>query len=101
MTARIYQPSRTATQSGSARAKGWVLEFEPSQPREIDPLMGWTGSGDMKAQVRLRFAQKDEAVAYARKNGLAFRVEEPNPHQRRIVSYSDNFRSTRLGPWTH
>ncbi|WP_395667046.1 ETC complex I subunit [Methylocella sp.] len=101
MTARIYQPSKTATQSGTARTKGWVLEFEPSEPREIDPLMGWTGSGDMKSQVKLRFAEKDEAVAYATRNGIAYRVEEPPPHRRRIVSYSDNFRSTRLGPWTH
>jgi hypothetical protein len=101
MTARIYRPAKTATQSGSARSKQWVLEFEPESPREIDPLMGWTSSSDMKSQVRLRFGDKDEAVAYAQKHGLAYRVEEPKPDTRKILSYSDNFRSTRLGQWTH
>ncbi len=101
MTARIYQPARTATQSGSARTKLWVLEFEPEKPREIDPLMGWTSSADMKSQVRLSFGDKEEAVAYAQKHGIVYRVEEPKPTARRILSYSDNFRSTRLGQWTH
>jgi hypothetical protein len=101
MSARIYLPARTATQSGKARTKQWVLEFDPETPREIDPLMGWTGSSDMKSQVRLRFGDKDEAIAYAQRHGLAYRVEEPKPHVRRIASYSDNFRSTRLGQWTH
>jgi len=99
--ARIYRPSRTATQSGTARAKHWILEFEPAAPRRIDPLMGWTGSGDMRSQVRLKFATQEEAVAYAEKNGLSYRIEEPNPVKRSILSYSDNFKSTRLSQWTH
>jgi hypothetical protein len=101
MTARIYQPAKTATQSGRARTGRWVLEFEPESAREIDPLMGWTGSSDMKSQVRLRFGDKDEAIAYAQKHGLAYRVEEPKLHSPKIQSYADNFRSTRLGQWTH
>ena len=76
MTARIYRPSRTTTQSGLARAKLWVLEFEPASPRQIEPLMGWTSSGDMTSQVRLNFATKEEAITYAGKNGLSYRVEE-------------------------
>ncbi len=101
MSARIYRPSRTATQSGHANAKHWVLEFEPAEPRQIDPLMGWTSSGDMTSQVRLNFATKEEAVAYADKNGLSYRVEESKPGARRIQSYADNFKSTRIDLWTH
>ncbi|WP_026606334.1 ETC complex I subunit [Methylocapsa acidiphila] len=101
MTARIYRPAKTATQSGSAKARDWILEFEPEEPRRIDPLMGWTGSGDMKSQVRLRFGDKEEAIAYAERNGLAYRVEEHQLVARKILSYSDNFKSTRLGQWTH
>jgi hypothetical protein len=101
MTARIYQPAKTATQSGRARTGQWILEFEPESAREIDPLMGWTSSSDMKSQIRLRFGDKDEAIAYAQKNGLAYRVVEPASHVRTIQSYADNFRSTRLGRWTH
>ncbi|MCI0467837.1 MAG: ETC complex I subunit [Beijerinckiaceae bacterium] len=101
MTVRIYRPSRTATQSGGAKSKHWVLEFEPAAPRQIDPLMGWTGSGDMTSQVRLNFASKEEAIAYAGKNGLSYRVEDIKPEQRKVLSYSDNFKSSRIGLWTH
>jgi len=101
MTARIYKPARTAMQSGQANTKDWVLEFEPEQPRTIEPLMGWTSSGDMKSQVRLNFASKEEAIAYAGRHGIAHQVFEPKPPQRRIMSYSDNFAFNRRSPWTH
>ncbi len=81
--------------------KLWVLEFEPAAPRQIDPLMGWTSSGDMKSQVRLNFGTKEEAIVYAGKNGLSYRVEDSKPAPRKIQSYSDNFMSTRLDQWTH
>jgi hypothetical protein len=101
MTARIYRPSRAATQSGIAKAKFWILEFEPKEPRRIDPLMGWTGSGDTASQVQLRFASKEEAIAYAEKNGLPYWVEEAQAAPRNILSYSDNFKPARIGQWTH
>ncbi len=58
MTARIYKPSKTAMQSGQAATKDWLLEFEPEEPRTIEPLMGWTSSGDMKQQVKLTLIRK-------------------------------------------
>ena len=101
MTARIFRPAKSATQSGSARTKHWVLEYEPETPREIEPLMGWTSSSDMKSQVRLSFDTKEEALAYAARNGIEARVFEPVASGRRTMSYSDNFKSSRLAPWTH
>jgi len=101
MTARIYRPSRTATQSGEARSQFWVLEYAPETPPDIDPLMGWTGSTDMKRQIRLSFGSEEEAIAYAKKQGIAYRVEEPSKVARRIQAYADNFKSTRHGLWTH
>jgi hypothetical protein len=101
MTARIYKPARTAMQSGTAKTTRWLLEFDQDQPREIEPLMGWTSSGDTRQQVKLWFDTKEEAVAYATRNGLAYRVEEPKEPKRRTISYSDNFRFNRIGPWTH
>jgi hypothetical protein len=100
MTARIYLPARTATQSGQAKDK-WILEYEPEQPRVIEPLMGWTSSSDMKSQIRLQFDDKAEAIAYAERNGVAYRVEDPKPVARRILSYSDNFAPNRVVPWSH
>ena len=101
MVARIYKPAQTAMQSGPARTKEWVLEYEPERPREIDPLMGWTSSSDMKAQIRLSFETKEEAVAYAERNGIPYRLEQPHQPKRRPMAYSDNFKFNRVGQWTH
>ena len=66
MTARIYKPARTATQSGTGKTKNWLLEFEAEKPLEVEPLMGWTSSAETRQQVQLWFATQEEAVAYAR-----------------------------------
>ena len=101
MTAKIYRPARTAMQSGVAKTKDWLLEFEQEQPRSIEPLMGWTSSGDMRQQLKLRFATREEAVAYAQKNGIAYQVFEPKDASPKVLSYSDNFKVSRIGQWTH
>jgi len=101
MTARIYRPARTAMQSGNAKTKEWVLDYEPEQPRTVEPLMGWTSSGDMKQQVRLSFDTMDEAVAYCQRHGIAYQVFESAPPKRPRISYSDNFAFSRRIPWTH
>jgi ETC complex I subunit conserved region len=101
MAARIYKPAKTAMQSGPARSKDWVLVFEPEMPREIEPLMGWTSSGDMKAQIQLNFDSKEEAIAYAERNGIAYHLTEPKPQRPVRKSYADNFRFGRKGAWTH
>lgn len=101
MLARIYKPARNAMQSGQANAKEWVLEFEPEQARRIDPLMGWTGSGDMKGQVRLTFETREEAVAYAERYRIPHQVFEPKEAKRSMRAYADNFKYTRKAQWTH
>ncbi|GAI53020.1 unnamed protein product, partial [marine sediment metagenome] len=85
-------PAKTAMQSGKAKTESWMLEFEPEQPRKVEPLMGYTSSRDMKSQIRLSFETKEEAIAYAQKNGIAYSVQEPKETRRRVVSYSENFR---------
>ena len=101
MVARIYKPSRSATQSGKARTLDWIIEHEPAVAREIDPLMGWTSSRDMQQQVRLSFQTKEEAIAYAERNGLPYSVIEPTEKTVPTKSYADNFRFGRIGSWTH
>jgi len=101
MTARIYKPARTAMQSGLAKTKEWLLDYEPEQPPTVEPLMGWTSSGDMKQEVRLHFDTKEEAIAYCQRHGIAYQVFESVPEQRPRISYSDNFAYTRRTPWTH
>ena len=101
MLARIYRPAKSAMQSGKAKTHDWVLEFEPASARVPDPLMGWTQSTDMDGQVRLKFATKDEAVAYASAHGIAFQVTEPKTPRKIIKAYADNFAFGRKQPWTH
>jgi hypothetical protein len=101
MLARIYQRAKTAMQSGKARTKKWVLEYEPERPREIEPLMGWTASSDMLSQVSLDFDSSEEAVAYAAKHGIPYQVFEAHKPSPKGKSYSDNFRFDRKIPWTH
>jgi len=100
MTAKIYRPARTAMQSGEAKDK-WLLEYEPEAPRQIEPLMGWTSSTDMKSQIKLWFDTKEEAVAYAQRSGIPYRIEAPKDSVRKTISYSDNFKPNRVAPWTH
>lgn len=101
MTARIYKPARNAMQSGAAKTKQWVLNYEPETPRAVEPLMGWTSSADMKQQLRLRFATKEEAIAYCERNGIAYEVFDSKPPQRQRLAYADNFSPSRRGAWTH
>ena len=101
-SARIFRPSKDASQSGLARTKLWHLEFDQTSARQTESLMGWTSSSDMLQQVRLTFDTKEEAIAYAERNGIAYRVEDnPQSLLRKGLSYSDNFKFNRTAPWTH
>lgn len=101
MTARIYRPSPNAMQSGKGKSKQWVLVHEPATPREIEPLMGYTASGDTRTQVRLAFDTLEAAEAYAQKNSIAYSVQPAHDTTVKRSSYPDNFRFDRKTPWTH
>ena len=93
---RIYRPAKNAMQSGRSNTRQWIVEATPSSPKEIDPLMGWTGSGDMDAQVKLRFDSKEDAIAYAERHNLAYEVLEPRERKLQPKNYADNFSPNRL-----
>ena len=93
---RIYRPAKTAMQSGRANTRQWIVESEATAPKQIDPLMGWTGSADTRAQVKLLFASKDDAVAYAERNGFSYEVVEPKERIIHTKNYSDNFSPNRI-----
>jgi NADH dehydrogenase len=103
MRARIYQPAKTAMQSGSAKTHHWVLEYAPASAREVDPLMGWTSSTDTQTQVKLRFDSREAALAYAASKGIEAEVQEPKARKPviRPRGYGENFATDRKGAWTH
>ena len=92
MKARIFQKPKNAMQSGRAGTQRWMLEFAPAEARKADPLLGWTGSGDTQRQLRLGFASREEAVAYAEKNGIDVEITSTPERRLKIQAYADNFR---------
>jgi NADH dehydrogenase ubiquinone Fe-S protein 4 len=101
MLARIFRPARTAMQSGKAKTEHWMLVYEPETPLSVEPLMGYTSSGDMLRQIKLSFDSKEEAIAYAERNGIPYQVQVDHEGSPTLQSYSDNFRFGRPQPWTH
>jgi len=87
----IYQPAPSPTQSGRAR-RAWLLEFEPSSPSEIEPLMGWTASRDPFGQIRLSFPDRQSAIQFAERQGWRYELREPPVRRFRPKSYADNLR---------
>ena len=96
MEARIYQPSKNALKSGQANTRKWVVEYEPEEAKRNDELMGWVGSGDMRGQLKLKFENKDDAIAYAERNSIPYSVQEPKKRRQRPKSYADNFRYDKV-----
>jgi ETC complex I subunit conserved region len=94
--ARIYRPAKTAMQSGRAKTRKWMLEFEPASRRDPDPLMGWSSAADTLNEVQLRFDTLEEAGAFADKHRMQYTIIEPHPRTPKVKSYADNFRYDRV-----
>jgi len=88
---RIYRPAKTAMQSGRSNTLKCVLVFEPSDGLSTDALMGWSGSHDTAGQLKMKFATKEDAVAYAKRRGLTYRVMTPKERTVKSRAYADNF----------
>lgn len=96
MQVKIYQPAKNAMQSGRGKIGLWKLEFERNTAKTIDPLMGWVGQKSTTDQINLFFNSVEEAVTYAEKHGLSYRVIEPKQRIVKPKSYADNFKYNRV-----
>jgi hypothetical protein len=92
MAARLFQRSKNAMQSGTARAGEWVLEFESRARRRPDPLTGWSGGADTQTQVTLTFDTLEQAKGYAEREGIDFHLVPPSERKLKLQSYADNFK---------
>jgi len=101
LAVRVYQPRKNAMQSGRAKTKFWLVEFEPGAQVQADTLMGWVGQGDTRNQLKMRFDSRDDAVAFCTRNSMDFQVIEPKSRRVHRKSYSDNFGYDRDTNWTH
>lgn len=96
MQVKIYKPTKNAMQSGLGKTDRWKLEFARNTAKFIDPLMGWVGQNNTIDQVNLFFDTVEEAVAYAEKHGLSYRVIEPKKRAIKPKSYAENFKYDRV-----
>lgn len=101
MRVRIKQKAKSAMQSGTAGAWGWVLEAVRGHRSTPDPLIGWPASMDTEKTVRLQFDSLEEAVAYAETQGWEYVVAPIGKRGRKPKAYADNFATRRKGMWTH
>ncbi len=95
-TVRIYQPCKTAMQSGKGKINHWVVEFEKNDPMIPDPLMGWVTSGDTHEQLHLPFPSLSEALQFAKVKGLRYVIGNPTPPSIVPKSYGTNFTCPRV-----
>lgn len=72
----ISRPARSAMTSGKRGTNEWTLRFEPRSAPYIEPLMGWTASDDTLQQVELSFPTAEAAIAYARRQGLSYTLQD-------------------------
>ncbi|XP_011633664.1 NADH dehydrogenase [ubiquinone] iron-sulfur protein 4, mitochondrial [Pogonomyrmex barbatus] len=87
---RIYQPAKSAMQSGTNNIHFWQMDFD-TRERWENPLMGWTSTGDPMSNVTVDFATKEEAIAHCKKMRWDYYVQEPNTNQSKPRSYGMNF----------
>ncbi|KAK4125423.1 hypothetical protein N657DRAFT_642142 [Parathielavia appendiculata] len=92
-TVRIFKPSKAASQSGEHLSKRWRMDWDvlPKGHRWENPLMGWQSSGDHMQAVGLTFRTKEEAIAFAEKQGYEYFVQEPNERKFVPKAYANNF----------
>jgi len=88
MSVKIYIPAKNAMQSRKGNLKKWYLEHESKDTKYIEPIMGWTGNADTNRQIKLKFDSKEEAIKYAERNGLEYKVIEPNKPSLKLQSYA-------------
>ena len=93
--ARIYQPAKTAMQSGKAKTLYWTLEFPRSSGMRPEALMGWNTMSDTAQQLTLKFDTLDEAKAYAEAKNIAYEVIEPKQRAVSPKQYAANFAFNR------
>ncbi|PUU80192.1 ETC complex I subunit conserved region-domain-containing protein [Tuber borchii] len=92
-TVRIYKPSKAATQSGNWNERQWRMDWDVLSRghRWENPLMGWQSSGDSMQGTHIFFKSREDAVAFAEKQGYKWLIQEPNERAFRAKTYSANF----------
>ncbi|MCX8500178.1 MAG: ETC complex I subunit [Alphaproteobacteria bacterium] len=95
-TVQIFRRPKNAMQSGRAQTAEYCLNFDPTPPPVSDPLMGWTSSSDTRSQIHLKFKSLEDALNYAKTQGLRPVITQGSEQKLRLQSYADNFKHDRV-----
>ena len=90
-SAKIYAPYKTATQSGTAKTKKWVLEFDATDAPLHISLLGWNGTDNTLAHKKISFPTREQAETFANSHGISYSLIEPPSEKRTPKSYAANF----------
>jgi len=92
-TVRIYKQAKPATQSGSWGSHHWRMDWDilPKGHRWENPLMGWQSSADFMQGTKIEFKSKEDAIAFAEKQGYEYFVQEPKERVISPKAYANNF----------
>ncbi|MCS6780912.1 MAG: ETC complex I subunit [Geminicoccaceae bacterium] len=93
---RIRPLGRSVGSSAPVLRPRWRLELEPARPSLPDRLVGWSGGGDPRAQVRLDFPSAESAMAWAARHGLAVDLCPAPSRRARPRPYADTLRAGNL-----
>ncbi|XP_053180688.1 NADH dehydrogenase [ubiquinone] iron-sulfur protein 4, mitochondrial [Scomber japonicus] len=86
----IFVSAKSAMQSGVNSTKKWKMDFD-TRERWENPLMGWASTADPLSNMLLSFSSKEDAIAFAEKNGWSYDVTEKRAPKPRVKSYGANF----------
>jgi hypothetical protein len=96
MQYKIYKKSKSAMQSGIKNTKKWCIEIMDIKERTVSSTFGWNSSTNTSDQIKIYFDKLDNAITFAKKNNLNFKVFKPNEKNKIIKSYSENFKPKKL-----
>jgi hypothetical protein len=91
MQVKIYQPTKTATQSGKKSSQWLLVPIIEANHKSINNVMGWTSSNNTLSQIKLKFDNSQDAMKYAMKQGWDYEIILPKTALVTTKSYSNNF----------
>lgn len=99
---RIFQESKSATQSGNFQTIPWRINWDvvPRANRWENEMMGWASSGDYMQGTTIKFKSKEDAIRFASNQGWDYYVQEPHKRDFRVKQYAVNFLHSK-GPLKH
>ncbi len=87
----IFQPPKSAMQSGLLNTKKWCLTNCEMNESFINSRFCWLGSSNPERQIRLFFDTLDSAERFAKKNKYKYEIQKTNKRHIIKKSYAKNF----------